>query len=92
MTTKENTELEAFKKLYRKDFCIELEESPSIIGFDKRLKDLNKNTVREFAAILKLYKNWFIEQSMNIFPMDEAALNYRNGVVIEISKLIRTIE
>jgi hypothetical protein len=24
--------------------------------------------------------------------MDEAALNYRNGVVIEISKLIKTIE
>lgn len=29
---------------------------------------------------------------MQIFPMDEATLNYRNGVVIEIGKLIRTIE
>ena len=29
---------------------------------------------------------------MQIFPMDEAAQNYRNGVVIEVSKLIKTIE
>jgi len=85
-------ELEALKKLYREDFNVEFGETPSIQAFDKGLKDLNKNTVKEFARILNLYKNWFIEQSMQIFPMDEAALNYRNGVVIEVSKLIKTIE
>ena len=82
----------ALRKLYREDFHIEFPETPSMAGFDKGLRDLNKNTVKEFARILTLYKNWFIEQSMQIFPMDEAAQNYRNGVVIEISKLIKTIE
>ena len=80
----------ALRKLYREDFHIEFPETPSIQAFDKGLKDLNKNTVKELARILTLYKNWFIEQSMQI--LDEAALNYRNGVVIEISKLIKTIE
>jgi len=92
MATEKTNELEALKKLYREDFNVEFGETPSIQAFDKGLKDLNKNTVKEFARILNLYKNWFIEQSMQIFPMDEAALNYRNGVVIEVSKLIKTIE
>ena len=85
-------ELTELRKLYREDFNVEFGETPSIQAFDKGLKDLNKNTVKEFARILTLYKNWFIEQSMQIFPMDEAAQNYRNGVVIEVSKLIKTIE
>ena len=85
-------ELGLLRTLYKEDFTPELNETPSIQAFDKGLKDLNKNTVKEFARILNLYKNWFIEQSMQIFPMDEAALNYRNGVVIEVSKLIKTIE
>lgn len=92
MATEKTNELEALKKLYREDFNIEFPETPSIQAFDKGLKDLNKNTVKEFARILTLYKNWFIEQTMQIFPMDEAAQNYRNGVVIEVSKLIKTIE
>lgn len=85
-------ELSLLRALYKEDFTPEFNETPSIQAFDKGLKDLNKNTVKEFARILNLYKSWFIEQSMQIFPMDEAALNYRNGVVIEISKLIKTIE
>lgn len=85
-------ELTALKQLYREDFHIKFPETPSMAGFDKGLRDLNKETVKEFARILTLYKNWFIEQSMQIFPMDEAAQNYRNGVVIEVSKLIKTIE
>ena len=92
MATEKTNELEALKKLYREDFNIEFPETPSMAGFDKGLRDLNKETVKEFARILTLYKNWFIEQSMQIFPMDEAAQNYRNGVVIEVSKLIKTIE
>ena len=85
-------ELSLLRALYKEDFTPEFNETPTIQAFDKALKDLNKNTVKEFARILTLYKNWFIEQSMQIFPMDEAAQNYRNGGVIEGSKLIKTIE
>ena len=83
--------LEQLKKLFKESFSVEFGDSPSIVWFDKALKDLNKDTVNEFARILNLYKQWFIEQSMQIFPMSTDELNYRNWVVIEMTKLIKTI-
>lgn len=91
MTAKENQELEQLKKLFKESFSVEYGETPSIVLFDKALKDLNKDTIKEFARILNLYKQWFIEQSMQIFPMSTDELNYRNGVVIEMTKLIGTM-
>lgn len=93
MTEKENQELEQLRKLFENSFKVEMEETPSIVAFNKALSDIhNKETVKEFARILSLYKNWFIEQSMKIFPMTADEMNYRNGVVIEIGKLISAIE
>ncbi len=91
MTTAENKEYNDLKALFQECFSVKFDETPAIMWFDKALKDLNKDTVNEFARILNLYKQWFIEQSMNIFPMSTEELNYRNGVVIEITKLIKTI-
>lgn len=93
MTSEENKELEQLRELFEKSFKVEMEETPSIVAFNKALADIhNKQTIKEFARILSLYKNWFIEQSMKIFPMTADEMNYRNGVVIEIGKLISAIE
>ena len=93
MTAKENQELEQLRELFKNSFKVEMEETPSIVAFNKALSDIhNKETVKEFARILTLYKNWFIEQSMKIFPMTADEMNYRNWVVIEIWKLISAIE
>ena len=93
MTSEENKELEQLRELFKNSFKVEMEETPSIVAFNKALSDIhNKETVKEFARILSLYKNWFIEQSMKIFPMTADEMNYRNGVVIEIGKLISAIE
>lgn len=86
------TELEKLQQLYREDFTPDYEENPYLADFDKILKDVDKNNLKEFVKALRLYKSRFIEQSMQIFPISEAELNYRNGVVIETSKLIRTLE
>jgi len=90
MTT--TNELKELKELYKNNFTPDYEENPYLIDFNKRISELDKKTVREFAKILSLYKSRFIEQSMQIFPMTTDDLNYRNGVVIEVSKLIKTIE
>jgi len=90
MTT--TNELKELKELYKNNFTPDYEENPYLVDFNKRISELDKKTVREFAKILSLYKSRFIEQSMQIFPMTTDDLNYRNGVVIEISKLIKTIE
>lgn len=90
MTT--TNELKELKELYKNNFTPDYEENPYLVDFNKRISELDKKTVREFAKILSLYKSRFIEQSMQIFPMTTEDLNYRNGVVIEISKLIQTIE
>lgn len=93
MTSEENKELEQLRELFEKSFKVEMEETPSIVAFNKALADIhNKQTIKEFARILSLYKNWFIEQSMKIFPMTVDEMNYRNWVVIEIGKLISVIE
>lgn len=91
MTTAENKEYNDLKALFQECFSVKFDETPAIVWFDKALKDLNKDTVKEFARILNLYKQWFMEQSMQIFPMSTEELNYRNGVVIEMTKLIGTI-
>ena len=90
MTT--TNELKELKELYKNNFTPDYEENPYLVDFNKRISELDKKTVKEFAKILSLYKSRFIEQSMQIFPMTTDDLNYRNGVVIEISKLINTIE
>ncbi len=93
MTSEENKELEQLRELFKNSFKVEMEETPSIVAFNKALADIhNKQTIKEFARILNLYKNWFIEQSMQIFPFDESVMNYRNGLVIELTKLINEIE
>lgn len=91
MTTAENKEYNDLKALFQECFSVKFDETPALMGFDKALKDLNKDTVNEFARILNLYKQWFMGQSMQIFPMSTEELNYRNGVVIEMTKLIKTI-
>lgn len=45
-------ELQLLRALYKEDFVPKFDETPSLAGFDKGLKDLNKNTVKEFARIL----------------------------------------
>ena len=65
--------------------------NPYLAEFDKRMRQIDKKTVKEFAEILNLYKSRFIEQSMKIFPVGIDEQNYRNGVVIETWKLIEAI-
>ena len=45
-------ELSLLRALYKEDFTPEFNETPSLAAFDKGLKDLNKDTVKEFARIL----------------------------------------
>ena len=78
MTAKENQEYNDLKALFQECFSVKFDETPAITEFDKALRDLNKDTVKEFARILNLYKLWFMEQSMQIFPMSTEELNYRN--------------
>lgn len=92
MTDVEKKELEELRNLFKETFKPDFQENPYLMEFDKRLKDLDKKVIKEVISILRLYKSWFIEQSMQIFPMDEAGINYRNGVVIEMSKLLATLE
>ena len=83
--------IEQLRKLYKEDFTPDYSENPYLVEFNKRLNDLDKKSIAEFARIISLYKSWFIEQSMQIFPMTTDELNYRNGVVIEIGKLIKAL-
>lgn len=87
----EKTPTEQLRELYKKDFTPDYSENPYLVEFNKRVSELDKKTVREFAKILSLFKSWFIEQSMQIFPISVDEINYRNGVVIELGKLIKTL-
>jgi len=82
---------EQLRKLYKEDFTPDRTENPYLVEFNKRLSELDKKSIAEFARIISLFKSWFIEQSMQIFPMTIDEINYRNGVVIELSKLIKTL-
>lgn len=84
--------IEQLRELYKKDFTPDYSENPYLVEFNKRLNDIDKKSVAEFAKIISLFKSWFIEQSMQIFPMTVDEINYRNGVVIELGKLIKTLE
>ena len=84
--------IEQLRELYKRDFTPDYSENPYLVEFNKRVSELDKKSVREFAKILSLFKSWFIEQSMQIFPMTVDEMNYRNGVVIEFWKLIQTLE
>lgn len=84
--------IEQLRELYKRDFTPDYSENPYLVEFNKRVSELDKKSVREFAKILSLFKSWFIEQSMQIFPMSIDEMNYRNGVVIELGKLISTLE
>lgn len=82
---------EQLRELYKRDFTPDYTENPYLIEFNKRLNEIDKKTIKEFARIISLFKSRFIEQSMQIFPMSLDEINYRNGVVIELGKLIQTL-
>jgi len=84
--------IEQLRELYKRDFTPDYSENPYLIEFNKRLNEMDKKSIREFARIISLFKSRFIEQSMQIFPMTVDEINYRNGVVIELGKLIQTLE
>lgn len=84
--------IEQLRELYKRDFTPDYSENPYLIEFNKRLNEMDKKSIREFARIISLFKSRFIEQSMQIFPMSVDEINYRNGVVIELGKLIQTLE
>lgn len=88
MTTKELKQLEKHKE----DFIPVYSENPYLVEFDKTLKEIDKKTLWEFVRVLNFFKGRFIEQTMQIFPFSTDEMNYRNGVVIEMTKLIKTIE
>ena len=84
--------IEQLRELYKRDFTPDYSENPYLIEFNKRLNEMDKKSIREFARIISLFKSRFIEQSMQIFPMSVDEINYRNWVVIELGKLIQTLE
>lgn len=84
--------VEQLRELYKRDFTPDYSENPYLVEFNKRLSDLDKKSIAEFARIISLFKSWFIEQSMQIFPISIDEINYRNGVVIELGKLIKTLQ
>ena len=66
--------------------------NPYAVEFFKRLGELDKKTISEFATLMRIYKSRFIAESATIFPVDINTQNYRSWVVIETGKLIDTLE